>query len=218
MFQYRQVLVRMRRGDSDRELARGRYMGRRQLARLRDLAQSLGWLDPLNALPEDALIAQAIGTPARASSTVSPLESQRERVQGWLEQGASGMAIFAALKREQGYAGSYSSVYRLVCSIRGAQPAQATVPLTFAPGEAAQVDFGAGPMLADESGALRRTWAFVMTLCFSRHQYVEFVWDQSAISWQGCHRRAFEWFAGVPARVIIAPGGASVLRPGPPVV
>ena len=42
-------------------------------------------------------------------------------------------------------------------------------------GEAAQVDFGAGPMLMHPSGILRRTWAFVMTLCFSRHQYVEFV-------------------------------------------
>jgi transposase len=50
---------------------------------------------------------------------------------------------------------------------------------------------------------LRRTWAFVMTLCFSRHQYVEFVWDQSAATWLGCHRRAFEWFGAVPLRVTI---------------
>ncbi len=42
-----------------------------------------------------------------------------------------------------------------------------------------------------------------MTLCFSRHQYVEFVWEQTVATWLGCHRRAFEWFAAVPARVII---------------
>jgi hypothetical protein len=42
-----------------------------------------------------------------------------------------------------------------------------------------------------------------MTLCFSRHQYIEFVWDQMVATWLGCHRRAFEWFAAVPARVII---------------
>jgi hypothetical protein len=42
-----------------------------------------------------------------------------------------------------------------------------------------------------------------MTLCHSRHQYVEFVFDQGVATWLGCHRRAFEWFAGVPARVII---------------
>jgi transposase len=37
-----------------------------------------------------------------------------------------------------------------------------------------------------------------MTLAHSRHQYVEFVWDQTVATWLGCHRRAFEWFAGVP--------------------
>lgn len=42
-----------------------------------------------------------------------------------------------------------------------------------------------------------------MTLCFSRHQYVEFVWDQSVATWLGCHRRAFEWFGAVPRRMII---------------
>src|SRR5690606_31541921 len=67
-----------------------------------------------------------------------------------------------------------------------------------------QVDFGAGPLLIDPArGELRRTWYFVMTLCFSRHQYVEFVFDQSVMTWLGCHRRAFEWFAAVPARIII---------------
>ena len=77
-----------------------------------------------------------------------------------------------------------------------------SVPLLTA--EAAQVDFGAGPLLIDPAiGAPRRTWGFVMTLCFSRHQYVEFVWDQTVATWLGCHRRAFEWFGAVPARLII---------------
>jgi transposase len=58
-------------------------------------------------------------------------------------------------------------------------------------------------MLRHPDGRLRRTWAFVMTLCHSRHQYVEFVWDQSSATWLGCHRRAFEWFDGVPERVIV---------------
>jgi hypothetical protein len=35
MFQYRQVLVRMRQGDTDREIARAGLMGRPKAARLR---------------------------------------------------------------------------------------------------------------------------------------------------------------------------------------
>jgi len=90
------------------------------------------------------------------------------------------VVIHAALKREHGSSGHYSSVRRSVAAIERERPPDATVRLSFAPGEAAQVDFGSDPQLVDSTTSeLRRTWAFVMTLCFSRHQYVEFVWDQS---------------------------------------
>jgi hypothetical protein len=36
-----------------------------------------------------------------------------------------------------------------------------------------------------------------------RHQYAELVRDQTIETWLGCHRRAFEHFGGVPAKVII---------------
>jgi hypothetical protein len=92
----------------------------------------------------------------------------------------------------------------MVAALMAARPPEATVPLYFAPAEAAQVDFGAGPLLTDPAvNRPRRTWCFVMTLCFSRHQYVEFVWDQTVATWLGCHRRAFEWFSSVPGRLII---------------
>ena len=98
-------------------------------------------------------------------------------------------------------------------AIRKTRPADTTIRLYFEPAEAAQVDFGAGPMLADAQGVMRRTWAFVMTLAFSRHQYVEFVWDQTVETWLGCHRRAFEWFGAVPARLIydFVPGNKIVV-------
>ena len=212
MFQYRSVLVRLRRGESDREVARGKSMGRRKLAAFRDVAAAQGWLDPASPMPEDAAIVAALGPPKRPASTVSSLEPLRPIVSEWLEQGVQGTTIHGALKRNHGYGGSYSSVYRLVRSILSARPPEATVPLLFAPAEAAQVDFGAGPMLADPAGVLRRTWAFVMTLCFSRHQYVEFVWDQAVPTWLGCHRRAFEWFGAVPGRLIIDNPKAAITR------
>ena len=203
MFQYRQALVRMRQGDSDRQIAAARIMGRRTAARLRELGTQHKWLDATVAMPDDEAIAAALAQPKRASTTVSSLETQRQKIQGWAEQGVSGVAIFAALQREQGWSGSYSAVRRILADIRSSEPPETSCRQDFAPGEACQVDFGAGPMLMHPDDKLRRTWAFVMTLCFSRHQYVEFVWDQSAATWLGCHRRAFEWFGAVPLRVTI---------------
>jgi transposase len=204
MFQYRQVLVRLRQGDSERDIARAGLMGRRKAAAFHAVASAQGWLKRDAPLPEDEAIAAAVGQARRARSSVSSVEPFRQLVAEWTEQGLSAVVIHGVLARNHGYTGSYSSVYRMVAAVGRARPPAATVRLSFAPGEAAQVDFGAGPVLLDpDRGVPRRVWAFVMTLCFSRHQYVEFVWDQSVATWLGCHRRAFEWFGAVPGRLII---------------
>ncbi|WP_143479074.1 IS21 family transposase, partial [Pseudomonas aeruginosa] len=174
------------------------------------------WLDPSQPLPDDEAIAAAIaatlGSPRKASTTISTLEAHRGPIAAWVEQGISGTAIHAALKRQHAWTGSYSAVRRLVADIRRALPPETTCRLDFEPGDAAQVDFGAGPTLMHPDGQPRRTWAFVMTLASSRHQYVEFVWDQTVATWLGCHRRAFEWFAGVPRRVIIDNAKCAITR------
>ena len=203
MFEYRHVLARMRAGDSDREIAKAKLMGRRKARALRAQARSCGWLDPDRPLPDDATLAQVLGgvrTPPAASSQVAPF---REQVIAWWEAGIQGTTIHRALVRNHGFTGSYSSVRRFLQGLERRHP-QATVILDFAPGEAAQVDFGAGPRLADErTGEPQRTWVFVMTLCYSRHQYAEIMRDQSVETWLFCHRRAFEWFGALPARLII---------------
>jgi transposase len=217
MHHYRQALLRMRQGDSDRDIADAKIMGRRKVAQWRALAQSHGWLDAQAPLPDDEAVAAALQPPKRASTTVSSLEEPRAKVASWVEQGVPGTAIHQALQRQHDWRGSYSAVRRMVFAIRATLPREVTCRLDFAPGEAAQVDFGAGPILLHPDGKPRRTWAFVMTLAHSRHQYLEFVRDQTVATWLGCHRRAFEWFAGVPERIVIEglrprPGRAARLR------
>lgn len=51
MFAYRQVLARMRLGDTDRTIARADLMGRRKAAQFRRTAEAAGWLDVATALP-----------------------------------------------------------------------------------------------------------------------------------------------------------------------
>jgi transposase len=211
MFQYRQALVRLRAGETARAIARSGLMGRDKLGELQALAHSQGWLGS-GELPDDATIAAAMAPRRRAASTVSSVEPLRQVVQRWFDAGVQARAIHAALKREHGFTGSYSAVVRMLRHLRQARPPEVTVRLAFAPAQAAQVDFGAGPVLVHPDGRPRRTWAFVMTLCHSRHQYVEFVWDQTVSTWLGCHRRAFEWFAAVPERVIVDNAKCAIIK------
>ena len=96
MFQYRQVLVRLRQGDSDRDIARSRLMGRPKVAALRGLAASQGWLVPEAPLPDDATLSAAIGQARRARSTISTVEPYRAQVERWATEGVGGIAIHAA--------------------------------------------------------------------------------------------------------------------------
>ena len=212
MFQFRQALVRLRAGDTVREIARSALMGRDKLSALRTLAEQRGWLAADAELPDDQALAEALGPRRRASSTISSVEPLRAVVQRWFDAGVQGRAIHAALRREHGFTGSYSAVVRMLRQMKAAQPPDVTVRLEFPAGQAAQVDFGAGPVLMHPDGRPRRTWAFVMTLAHSRHQYVEFVWDQTVATWLGCHRRAFEWFAAVPERVIVDNAKCAIVK------
>lgn len=205
MHHYRQALARMRRGDSDRDIARSRLMGRKKLARLRAVATERGWLTPTVPLPDDAVLATLfVRQDELPRQCVSGLEPWREQIVAWRDEGIQGTTIHAALVRRHGYTGSYASVHRFLRRLPSSAAAEVPLRLDFPPGEAAQVDFGAGPLLTDvHTGELFKTWFFVMTLCWLRHQYVELVRDQRSATWKACHRHAFQWFGGVPGRIII---------------
>mgnify|MGYP001816259609 FL=1 len=196
MFELRNILVRMRLGDSDRALAKAGLIGRPKAKALRTVAADRGWLEPANPLPDDAVLAQVFGTSRVTVATPSCVEPYRAIVTDWAEQGIQSKTIYQALVRTHGFGGSYSSVYRFVRALKPATP-KTTMHLDFAPGEAAQVDFGAGPVLVDvRTGEAIKTWFFLMTLCWSRHQYAELILNQKVDTWLACHRHAFEWFGG----------------------
>jgi transposase len=203
MHHYRQVIHRMRLGQSDRAIAKSKLIGRTKCAAVRALAASKGWLEN-GPLPDDEQLAAVLEVD-KAANHLQPSLTQphEETIRQWVQEGVQATTIYEALVTRFGFTGSYSSVRRRVRKIRGAAP-KASCMLDFAPGEAAQVDFGKGPAIKDVfTGALIKTWIFVMTLCFSRHMYAEIVTDQKVDTWLACHRRAFEFFNGLAAKLII---------------
>lgn len=147
------------------------------------------------------------------ASCVSTLEPWREQIANWYAAGIQGTTIRATLARNHGYTGSVSAVYRFLHQLVVDSPGEVTLRLEFKPAEAAQVDFGAGPPITDvHTGEIFKTWFFVMTLAWSRHQYAEFVRDQTVATWLGCHRRAFEWFGGTVSRVTIDNAKCAITR------
>jgi transposase len=184
-------------------IQRATGLNRRTILRYRDWAQSHHLLEqPLPSLEAlQQLLATTLPPPA-PPQTISSVEPYRALVEQLHADGVEGTAILHRLK-ERGYTGALSSIYRFLHHL---DPHRVLPPVRVErdPGSEAQVDFGyAGRMLDPATGTLRKTWAFVMTLAFSRHQFVEFVFDQSLPTWITLHQHAFTFFEGVPHRVVL---------------
>ena len=103
--------------------------------------------------------------------------------------------------QQQGYTGSYSILKKFVRLVRPPRK-PAFLMLEFAPGECAQVDWGQFGSV--QVGSTRRRLSFfVMVLCSSRLIYVEFTLSEAMDQFLTCHRHAFEFFGGVPKKVMI---------------
>jgi transposase len=195
----------MRKGASDRSIASKGSMGRAKCKTFRALAEEQGWLDPNVELPSETVIASVMrhinSPPPRQTAKAEP---HRDYITQCVDMDVSARVIHQRLVQDKGYAGSYNSVQRFVAKLKAGHKPRTTSPMSYSPGEAAQIDFGKGPTLVDpETGQETKTWFFVMVLCWSRHMYAELVTDQSVETWLGCHRRAFEWFGGVPKKCVI---------------
>jgi len=156
MYEIRQIIQRLRLGESNRAVARSQRVGRDTVAQLRDLAASQNWLDATGPMPDYATIALHYRTtgkgasegPIKNPSHVSTVEPFREDVLAWHRQGIQVSSIRQALARQHGYDGSVHALYRFIRREAPDAPV-ATVMLDFAVGEQAQVDFGSGPLITD---------------------------------------------------------------------
>lgn len=209
----REMVRRFKIGQGDRQVARELGLNRRTVKGYRRFAQAEGWL-AREALPSVAEIAErqtALATQA-IFGPQSSVEPHRATVLELRARGVEVMALWQILKDAHGYTGSYSSVLRFLRRLEPASP-EGFVRVEVPPGEEAQVDFGyAGLFLDPATGTKRKAWCFVMTLSFSRHQYVELAFDQKVPTWLACHVHAFEWFSGVPGRLVVDNLKAAITR------
>src|SRR6266853_6525553 len=172
--------------------------------------------DPRNSNPYPENLstkgkAKATSKPANeviADSTVVPgpsaCEPYREAIDLGLSRGRNARAIWQDLVSEHGFASSYQSVQRFVRKRRGAQTPEARVVIVTAAGQAAQVDYGTGPMVRDpESRKYRRTRLFVMTLGCSRKSVRMLTFRSSSRIWAELHERAFRRLGGATRIVVL---------------
>ncbi len=177
-----------------------------QWCRLKELAER----DKLSA----AQIARALGLSPRTvrkwikepyrqrkrALRASALDPFKGQIMGMLKEHPYSAVQVLAILKDQGFTGGITTVKDYIQQIRP-RGKEAYLTLAFAPGECAQVDWGSWEMI-DVGNTRRRLHFFVMVLGYSRLLYVEFSLSQSQEHFLSAHRNAFEFFGGVPEKIM----------------
>lgn len=134
------------------------------------------------------------------------IEPHRDYIAEQLKEGVTVATIHQRLSDERGLGASVASVRRWVRANLPEDARRAAVTVlrdTPPPGQEAQIDYGRlGMWLDPRTGRRRTVWAFVMVLACSRHMFVRPTLLMDQAEWTAAHVEAFEYFAGVPARLV----------------
>lgn len=110
--------------------------------------------------------------------------------------------IYDRLVAEKGFQGSYSTVREAVRQMKAehAVPPQADIPLEYDAGDAIQIDWGEATIYLDN----RKTKVsfFCGRLCYSCDIFVQAFFSQNLESFLEAQQRMFDYFKGIPKRLI----------------
>jgi transposase len=140
--------------------------------------------------------AQAARKPRQISSKLDPF---REYLLARMvsEDPVSNAEVLYDEIRELGYRGGRSILKEFMHPFRALAKEKATVRFETPPGRQAQVDWG-----TFKKPGRKRVQGFVMTLGWSRSQYLDFTDSQALALFLACHEKAFHDFGGVPEEIL----------------
>jgi AcrR family transcriptional regulator len=114
----RDLIHRLRSGESERRIARDLNVSRPTVHKYRELAEAQGYLQLGSPMPDEATLVAVLGPGPQPPRTPSSVEPYRDIVQRLVDQRVEMAAIFQRLSQDYRYGGSYSAVRRYVRHFR----------------------------------------------------------------------------------------------------
>ena len=210
MPELREIIYRLRMGRSIREIRRETGTHRTIIREMLALAEKRNWLKEGVLIPSESEIKKALEEKAPPTPRAHPLDEYLEDIKRWHEEGYT----FVVMQRllEERYKCDESTVRRYV-KRRFSKPPRPITRRDTKPGEIMEVDFGYLGLTFDwETLRRRKTHVFSGRLRHSRFAYRAVVYDQTQETFFRCHIHAFEYFGGVPAKVVPDNLKAAVIR------
>jgi transposase len=220
MIDVKEVLRRWTAGHSNRKIGRETGTDRKTVARYTEAAAKLGLVRSREPTDEEvhevAQCVQARPLPD-PSEEWKAVAAHKDRVAAWLVGGNGKRPLkltkVHVLLERQGVEASYDTLRRYVQQELGWRKQAPTVRLDDPPpGQEAQVDFGKMGMTRDEAAdRTRMLWALVVTLCFSRYQFVWPTFAQTTAAICEGLDRAWAFF-GAMIRILIPDNTRAMIK------
>jgi len=217
-----EILVHWYAGRKLAEIARSLRVDRKTVRKYVDGARAAGLRPGGPPVPAEQWAARVrawfpeLVKPEVRSPTWAEIGRHREYVAKALKTNTVS-TIHQRLRDEHGLTVGLSSLRRYVRVEFPGAAAQSLVTVRKddpPPGEEAQIDFGyMGIWIEPLTGRRRRVWAFSMVLSNSRHMFVRPVFNMTLPVWIECHVLAFEFFDGVPLRLVPDCLKSGVIKP-----
>jgi transposase len=209
MIDIKEMLRRRAAGHSERHVARETRFDRKTVGRYFAAAAALSLSREREPTEEEVL---AVAGRVQARPVTDPSEEwkqvagHRDRVAAWLasKRPLKLRKIHTLLARDHGVTASYDTLRRFAIEELGWRKKPTTVRLADTePGEVAQVDFGLmGTLVDPTTGRARRLWVLIVTLVYSRYQFVWPSFEQTTEAVCAGLDAAW-WFFGAMARVLL---------------
>src|ERR1700733_258360 len=182
MIDVKEVLRRWSAGQGDRKIARDSGADRKTIARYTKAAGRLG-LERGSELTDEVVheVAQCVQARPLAPPSDEWTEGARHRplIERWLAGHGDARPlkltkVHTLLVRDHGLEASYDTLWRFAHEELAWRERPSTVRIDDPPpGQEVQIDFGKmGHLVDPESGRKRTLWVLVVTLVFSRYQFV----------------------------------------------
>ncbi len=192
------IVTRLKRNHSIKQIHRETGAHKVVIRKLRNLCALNGWLDTAGLPDEKTLYEAYYGT--RKGGNDHPLDPFHEELRKYSEQDMSYVVMHELIRDRVPC--SLSTVRRYVCKHFKDSAFETTV---VRPRELGimEVDFGRLGLVYDAREKRNRVaYVFSGRLRYSARAYREIVYDQKSETFQVCHIHAFEYFGGVPDRVV----------------
>jgi len=212
MIDVKEVLRRWSAGQSDRRIGREVGVDRKTAAKYTDMAVRLGLVrggELTDAVVHEVAQCVQARPLAPPSDEWNQVVKHRVLIERWLAGDADTRPlkltkIRTLLVRDHGVTASYDTLWRFAHQELSWREKPSTVRVDDPPpGQEAQIDFGKmGYMVDPDTGRKRRLWALIVTLVFSRHQFVWPTFLQTTAAVCEGLDRAWMFFRGIVATLI----------------